>query len=141
MAKREGDGATPVATLRPVAVYWRNDRVARPRTALPSRAIRSDDGWCDDSRHRRYNRLVKLPFPASHETMRRDDALYDIVVELDWNRQPAIPGRGSAIFLHLARPGFTPTQGCIAVSLKTMRLILPRLSRATRIVVRHPLAR
>jgi L,D-peptidoglycan transpeptidase YkuD (ErfK/YbiS/YcfS/YnhG family) len=136
--KREGDGATPVATMRPVAVYWRDDRVRRPPTILPVRPIRADDGWCDDGAHRRYNRRVRLPFPAGHETMRRADALYDIVVELDWNRAPAVRGRGSAIFLHLAKPGFPATQGCIAVSLKTMRLILPHLRPTTRIVVRHP---
>lgn len=136
--KREGDGATPLATMRPVAVYWRADRVRRPRTRLPVRPIRAHDGWCDDVAHRRYNRLVRLPFPAGHEKMRRDDGLYDIVVELDWNRTPAMRGRGSAIFLHLAKPGFPPTQGCIAVTLKTMRLILPHLRPTTRIAVRHP---
>lgn len=134
--KREGDGATPRAVLRPLAVYWRRDRVARPVTPLPARPISPRDGWCDDVRHPRYNCLVPLPFPASHETMHRDDHLYDIVIDLDWNRRPAVSGRGSAIFLHLARPGYTPTQGCIAVSLKTMRLLLPRLTRDTRIVVR-----
>jgi L,D-peptidoglycan transpeptidase YkuD (ErfK/YbiS/YcfS/YnhG family) len=138
VGKREGDGATPVATLRPVAVYWRADRLLRPRTVLPIRPIRADDGWCDDVAHRRYNRPVRLPFPAGHETMRRTDGLYDIVVELDWNRTPAVRGRGSAIFLHLAKPGFPPTQGCVAVSLETMRLILPHLRPSTRVIVRHP---
>jgi L,D-peptidoglycan transpeptidase YkuD (ErfK/YbiS/YcfS/YnhG family) len=134
--KREGDGATPVATMRPVAIYWRADRLLRPRTALPIRPIRADDGWCDDVAHRRYNRSVRLPFPASHEAMRRTDGLYDVVVELDWNRAPAVRGRGSAIFLHLAKPDLSPTQGCIAVSIETMRRILPRLRPTTRIIVR-----
>ncbi len=135
VAKREGDGATPRAALRPLAAWWRPDHALRPPTALPLRPIRADDGWCDDPRHRRYNRAVRLPFMASHERMRRDDRLYDVVVELDWNTRPAIRGRGSAIFLHVARPGYAPTEGCIAVSPRTMQLILPHLRRTTRIVV------
>jgi L,D-peptidoglycan transpeptidase YkuD (ErfK/YbiS/YcfS/YnhG family) len=133
--KREGDGATPRATLRPLAVRYRPDRGRRPATHLPVGVIRPGDGWCDDPRDRRYNRPVALPFPASHERMHRDDALYDVVVILDWNMRPAVRGRGSAIFLHIARPGFAPTEGCIAVSPAAMRRLLPRLRRSSRIVV------
>lgn len=134
--KREGDGATPRAVLRPIAVHWRRDRLRRPPASLPLKPIRPSDGWCDDARHRRYNQPVRLPFPASHEAMHRADHLYDIVIDLDWNRRPAVAGRGSAIFLHLARPGYLPTEGCIAVSPKTMRLILSRLTRRSRFIVR-----
>ncbi|WP_293860436.1 L,D-transpeptidase family protein [uncultured Alsobacter sp.] len=134
-AKREGDGATPAGPLRPMAVRYRPDRTARPRARLPVGAIRPTDGWCDDPRHPRYNRPVPLPFPAGHERLHRADAVYDVVVILDWNMRPAIRGRGSAIFLHLARPGFTPTEGCIAVSPAAMRRLLPLLGRSTRIVV------
>ncbi|MHB2168329.1 L,D-transpeptidase family protein [Alsobacter sp. R-9] len=133
--KREGDGATPLGVLRPLGVFWRRDRVTRPLCLLPRRPIQANDGWCDDVNHPRYNRPVRLPFPASHETMRRADHLYDVVIDLDWNRRPAIRGRGSAIFLHLARAGYAPTEGCIAVSAKTMRLLLPLLTPATRLVV------
>ncbi len=134
-AKREGDGGTPAGALQPVELMLpRRQRPSR-RTVSSCRPIRPDQGWCDDPRHPRYNRRVPLPFPGSHERLWRDDALYDCVIELDWNRRPAIKGRGSAIFLHIARPGFTPTEGCIAISQSAMRRLLPLLSTETRIVI------
>lgn len=122
--KREGDGATPAAALRLVACHYRADRLPRPATRLPLLPIRPDDGWCDDPADRAYNRPVQLPYPAGHERMWRDDHLYDVVVVLDWNLDRPIPGRGSAIFFHLAAPGFAPTAGCVAVTLPAMRRIL-----------------
>jgi len=86
--------------------------------------MRKDDGWCDDVEHGRYNCPVRLPFSASHETMWRDDGLYDVVGVLDWNLRPRIRRRGSAIFLHLAGPGFPPTAGCIAVTRRGLSLLL-----------------
>lgn len=113
--KREGDGGTPVARLRAIRGYYRPDRMIRPRTSLPLRPLRPEDGWCDAPSSRLYNRPVRLPQASSHERMWRDDDLYDLVLDLSWNRRPAVPGRGSAIFLHAARPGYRPTEGCIAV--------------------------
>ena len=86
---------------------------------------------------RNYNRPVTIPYAASHETMRRQDRLYDFCIVLDWNIRPRRRGRGSAIFFHLARPGFTPTQGCVAVTLATMRRLLPHLSTDTVLHVRR----
>jgi L,D-peptidoglycan transpeptidase YkuD (ErfK/YbiS/YcfS/YnhG family) len=123
-AKREGDGGTPVGAHRLVGVLYRADRVRRPVTRLPVVSIRRDDGWCDDPADRRYNRPVRLPFAASHERLWRDDGLYDLVVILGYNLAPPVPGRGSAIFTHLAGPGFAPTAGCVAVELGAMRRLL-----------------
>lgn len=125
--KREGDGATPRGSFELLNVYYRSDRGARPKTALPVSAIAQDDGWCDAPGHPRYNRPVKLPFAPSHETLWREDRLYDIVVVLDCNMYPAVSGRGSAIFFHIAREGYTPTEGCVAVAPKDMQLILDRV--------------
>lgn len=125
--KREGDGATPVARLRPLAVLYRPDRGPRPRTALPVRAIRRADGWCDDPADRNYNRRVAIPYPASHEELARADGLYDLVVVLDWNTRPRMPGRGSAIFVHVARPDSAPTAGCVALEAQALRRLLARL--------------
>jgi L,D-peptidoglycan transpeptidase YkuD (ErfK/YbiS/YcfS/YnhG family) len=97
---------------------------------------RVTDGWCDALKHRRYNRPVPLPFSDSHERMWRDDHLYDRVVEIGWNDRPVIRGRGSAIFLHLARPGYTPTEGCVAVSRADMMKLLPLIGPQTRIDIR-----
>lgn len=113
--KREGDGATPAGRLRLLSLIVRPDRLKRPRAGVPIRVMRRNDGWCEDSRHGRYNCPIRLPHPAGHETMWRDDSLYDVVGVLDWNMRPRIRGRGSAIFLHLARPGYGPTAGCIAL--------------------------
>ena len=123
-AKREGDGGTPAGMLGLVSGYYRADRMPRPTTRLPLAPIGPRDGWCDDPGDRRYNRPVSLPYPASHERLWRKDGLYDIVVVLDWNLAVPVPGRGSAIFFHLAAPGFTPTAGCVAVTLPAMRRVL-----------------
>ncbi len=129
--KREGDGASPrgIFTLR--RVLYRADRVTRPVTGLPVRALREQDGWCDAAGDRNYNRTVTHPYPASAERLWREDGLYDIVVVLDHNERPRIQGRGSAIFMHVARAGCRPTEGCIALSLKDLRKVLamarPRL--------------
>jgi L,D-peptidoglycan transpeptidase YkuD (ErfK/YbiS/YcfS/YnhG family) len=134
--KREGDGATPAGAHELVMVYYRPDRVHRPVTRLPVAALRPDAGWCDDPADRDYNRPVTLPFAASHEELWRDDRLYDIVVVLDWNLYRPVAGRGSAIFLHLAAPGFAPTAGCIAVTEPAMRRLLATASETTFLDVR-----
>jgi L,D-peptidoglycan transpeptidase YkuD (ErfK/YbiS/YcfS/YnhG family) len=133
--KREGDGATPIGTWALVAVFYRADRVARPRTVLPVRALRPSDGWCDAVGDRNYNRLVCHPYPASAESLWRQDLIYDLIVVLSHNRVPRIQGAGSAIFMHLARPGFTPTAGCIALGERDLRLILARSSERTRLKI------
>jgi L,D-peptidoglycan transpeptidase YkuD (ErfK/YbiS/YcfS/YnhG family) len=133
--KREGDGASPVGRLRLLQAFYRADRGPRPRTGLKLRRIRPQDGWSDDPQDRRYNRLVPLPCPTSHEKMWRDDHLYDVVLDIAWNRGPIVKQRGSAIFLHLARPGFTPTEGCVAVDRRMIRRLLERIGPRTRIEI------
>src|SRR3954471_22241847 len=113
--KREGDGASPVGRFRVLQAFYRADRLPRPRTLLALRAIGPQDGWCDDASDRRYNRPIRLPDPARHERMRREDGLYDLVLDLSFNRGPILRGRGSAIFLHCAKSGFAPTEGCVAL--------------------------
>lgn len=114
-------------------VSWRAISAGRfrARSALPLKAISPTLGWCEVPDDRNYNRPVKIPYGASHERMQRDDRLYDAVVVLDWNIRPRRRGRGSAIFFHLARSGFSPTEGCVAVSHAVMARLLPLLSRRT----------
>lgn len=109
--KREGDGATPRARIRPVDSLG---RARRPTAALPFRRIRASDGWCDDPASGRYNCLVKRPFPAGHEQLLRDDAIYDNIFVTNHNQKPRVRGAGSAIFIHVAQPGLSPTAGCLA---------------------------
>jgi L,D-peptidoglycan transpeptidase YkuD (ErfK/YbiS/YcfS/YnhG family) len=134
--KREGDGATPAGRLDLLTVLYRPDRIARPATALPVMPLTPDAGWCDDPGDRRYNRPVRLPYAASHERLWRDDGLYDVVVVLDYNFRRPRPGTGSAIFLHIAAPDFSPTEGCVALGLTAMRRLLARAGPGTWLEVR-----
>lgn len=127
--KREGDGATPRAAMRLIGGYLRRDRIALPPTRLPMRAIRWDMLWCDAPRHAAYNRPVRAPFPAGHERMMRDDGLYDVCLVMDWNISCRRRHAGSAIFFHLIRPGYEPTEGCVAVSLPAMRRLIRHMHR------------
>jgi L,D-peptidoglycan transpeptidase YkuD (ErfK/YbiS/YcfS/YnhG family) len=118
--KREGDGATPAGLWPLRSLLWRPDRLTAPSSRLPARAIEPDDGWCDAPGDPAYNRLVRLPYPASAERMWREDGVYDLVVVLGYNDTPVVPGAGSAIFVHVARPDYAVTEGCIAVALKDL---------------------
>lgn len=122
--KREGDGATPVGLLPLRRLLYRADRVARPAAAVPAEPMAPDDGWCDDPTHRDYNHQIRLPHPARHERLWREDALYDVVGVLGWNDAPVERGRGSAIFLHLARPDYGPTEGCVALAPRDLSELL-----------------
>ena len=125
----EGDGVTPCGAWPIRHVLYRPDRIARPHTALPVAPLRPDMGWCDAVGDANYNRLVTLPYAASHERLWREDHLYDVVVILGVNDFPRSKGRGSAIFMHLARPGYLPTEGCVALSrpdmLKALAMLRP----------------
>ena len=104
-------------------------------TQLPSRPIRSDDGWCEDPSDRHYNRPVKVPPDSKADRLRRQDGLYDFIIEIDHNTRPRIAGRGSAVFVHVARPGFAPTAGCVALKTNALKRLLERVGPHTRIVI------
>jgi L,D-peptidoglycan transpeptidase YkuD (ErfK/YbiS/YcfS/YnhG family) len=133
--KREGDGATPRGTFRLKRLWWRAGRHARPVTLLPVKRIRPDDGWCEDPSDRHYNRRITVPPNSKADRLARKDNLYDFIVELDHNTRPRIAGRGSAVFIHVARPGFAPTAGCVALDINALRRLLARLGPRTKIMV------
>ena len=133
--KREGDGATPLGRWPLRVALYNPARVMRPRTALPLRAIGRADGWCDASGDRNYNRAVRQPYAASAERLWREDALYDVLVVLGHNDRPRVRGRGSAIFLHVARPGYLPTEGCIALRRDHLLRLLGRLTPSTAMII------
>lgn len=122
--KREGDGATPAGLLPLRRVLYRPDRVARPDSGLPVSALDPGDGWCDDPAHPEYNQGVRLPHPGRCERLWREDGLYDLVAVLGHNDAPVVPGRGSAIFLHVAAPGYAPTEGCVALARDDLEALL-----------------
>jgi L,D-peptidoglycan transpeptidase YkuD (ErfK/YbiS/YcfS/YnhG family) len=133
--KFEGDGGTPRGTFHPVRLWWRADRHLRPRTFLPVRAIRSTDAWSEDPADRHYNRPVMRAPGESGDRLKRDDHLYDFIVEIDHNARPRIARRGSAVFLHLARANFSPTAGCVGMTRGAMLRLLARIGPRTRIVI------
>ena len=122
--KREGDGATPIATLPLRRVLYRADRVARPRCAVPVMPLAPHDGWCDDPADRAYNLPIRLPYDARHEALWRSDAVYDVIGVLGWNDAPVVRRAGSAIFLHVARHDYHPTEGCVALALPDLLAVL-----------------
>ncbi len=133
--KREGDGGTPSGVYHPMKLWWRADRHPRPKTYLPVRAIRSEDAWCEDPRDRHYNQPIRLVRDQAGDRLTRADHLYDFIVEIDHNAGPRIAGRGSAVFLHLARPNFSPTAGCVAMTKSSMLRLLRRMGPRTRIMI------
>jgi L,D-peptidoglycan transpeptidase YkuD (ErfK/YbiS/YcfS/YnhG family) len=135
VGKREGDGATPIGRFALREVFYRGDRVARPRSSLPVTALKATDGWCDDARDRNYNRRVRHPYPGSAERLWRDDHLYDLIVVLGYNDGPRVKGRGSAIFMHVAAPGLKPTQGCIALERRHLMRLIAFAPRGTQIAI------
>jgi L,D-peptidoglycan transpeptidase YkuD (ErfK/YbiS/YcfS/YnhG family) len=133
--KREGDGGTPKGTYHPLQLWWRADRHPRPRTYLPVRPIRPEDAWCEDPRDRRYNQPIRLVRDQHGDRLTREDHLYDFIVEIDHNAGPRVAGRGSAVFLHLARPNFSPTAGCVSMTKSSMLRLLRRMGPQTKITI------
>lgn len=133
--KREGDGGTPRGVFHPRRLWWRADRHVRPKSFLPARAIRPEDAWCEDVADRRYNQAIRLSRGEAGDRLTREDHLYDFIVEIDHNTRPRIAGRGSAVFLHLARTNFAPTAGCVSMTRSDMLRLLRRMGPRTRIVI------
>ncbi len=134
--KREGDHKSPIGRYPLRRVFYRPDVFKTPpSTALPIQAIGPNDGWCDDPALPDYNRPVALPFAGSHEKLWRDDRVYDLVIEIGYNDDPPVPGRGSAIFLHIARPDFSGTEGCVALPLDDVLEIIRDLDSNSTIAI------
>lgn len=132
--KREGDGATPLGVMSILGGFHKGGLRILPRHFIKLQRVNRCDGWCDGVGDANYNRRVRLPYKSSSEKLFRDDDLYDIALIPDWNICRRIQNCGSAIFIHLARPQFAPTEGCIALSRRTMARILPYISRKTKII-------
>src|SRR5438874_349139 len=136
LKRREGDGITPVGSWPLRRVLFRADRLeAPPRTILPVEPIEPDDAWCDIPGDPNYNRLVRLPYATMDERLWRDDALYDLIVVVGFNDAPVVQGKGSAIFMHLARPEYTPTAGCVALARDDLLAGIAQLRRGEKLVI------
>ena len=135
--KREGDGGTPRGRFFPVRVWWRADRMPRPRTLLPLRRIGPADAWCENPSDRRYNKPFERSAHEPGDRLWRDDGLYDLFIEINHNIRPRVAGRGSAVFIHVARPGFAPTAGCVALRLRDLQKLLSWMGPKTRIKIHN----
>lgn len=131
--KAEGDGVTPKGIHKIVGMLYRPDRIARP--APWAQPIGPGDLWSDDVNDPAYNQQVRHPHPFSHEDLRRADPMYDLVILTDWNWPTAVPGRGSAIFIHQWRGPGRPTAGCVAFRRDHLRWIAARITHNTRLVI------
>ncbi len=135
-AKREGDGATPSGAWRLMHGGYRADRGLPPNGPIPIRRVGPRDLWSDDPAAPEYNHAVRAPYAPSHERLMRADRLYDMVLVTDWNWPDAVPGAGSAIFVHVWRGPRKPTAGCLAFRPDHLRWILARWTARSRILVR-----
>lgn len=135
--KQEGDGVTPIGDWQMQRILYRPDKISSPESGLPVQPIEEDDGWCDAPDDPNYNRPVKLPYGASHEKMWREDNLYDVVVILGHNDNPPIPGAGSAIFFHVAKADYSPTEGCVALPIDTLLSFLKNCQPGDRLSIRE----
>ncbi|HEY1382939.1 MAG TPA: L,D-transpeptidase family protein [Dongiaceae bacterium] len=128
--KREGDGGTPVGRFAFRRLLYRADRIPHIETRLPARHIDPADAWCDDPADAAYNQPVRLPYPARHERLWLDSHLYDLVVVIGHNDDPVVKSAGSAVFLHLARDDWGPTEGCIAFRREDLLAIVAQITTA-----------
>lgn len=133
--KYEGDGATPRGRFRLVQLWWRADRHSCPHTLLPVRRITADLAWCENTSDRRYNRAFRRSANEPGDRLWRDDRLYDLIIEIDHNTRPRVAGRGSAVFIHVARPDRSPTAGCVALRANELRRLLAAIGPQTRIAI------
>ena len=132
---REGDGVTPLGSFSIREIFFRPDRIKNISSMLPLWKIAPDDGWCDAPGDPNYNRLVKLPYPASAEHLWREEHVYDLVAVLGYNDDPVVAGKGSAIFLHLAKPGYSATHGCVALRYEDALAAIEQLQPGDQVIV------
>ena len=134
--RRQGDGSTPAGTYALRKLWYRADKVPTITCALPTQIIHEQDGWCDDASSPDYNRHVLLPFAGGHqELFRPNDDLYDLVLEIGYNDNPAVPGLGSEIFMHVAREAMTPTAGCIALKKEDLVKVIADLNETSTLTI------
>jgi L,D-peptidoglycan transpeptidase YkuD (ErfK/YbiS/YcfS/YnhG family) len=135
MDKVEGDGCTPTGRFPVRRLFYRPDRMRGLASSIPMQPMSPSDGWCDDPADSAYNRLITRPYPGRHEALWREDAIYDLVLAIGHNDDPVVPGKGSAVFLHLAQPDYTPTEGCVAFARADFVALLGAMEPTTSIVI------
>jgi L,D-peptidoglycan transpeptidase YkuD (ErfK/YbiS/YcfS/YnhG family) len=130
---KEGDNVTPKGMFKITRIYYRPDKIKKIISPINIIKIKKNMGWCDDPTSNSYNKEIKLPTKFGYEKLYRKDHIYDLIAVISYNVNPIIKGKGSAIFLHIAKKKFSPTQGCIALKKKDLLLLLSKISKNTKI--------
>jgi len=133
--KKEGDLITPVGSYTIKYILYRKDRVRKIQTKVKKFIIKKNMGWCDDPRSKKYNKLIKLPFFYNYEKLYRKENIYDIILVLNFNMNPIIKNRGSAIFVHVAKKNYEKTEGCIALKKVHLLKILKELKNNSKVMI------
>ena len=129
--RKEGDLITPKGKFKVNYIMYRKDRVHNLKSKIKVIPIKKDMGWCNDASSHRYNKLIKFPFKYSAERLYRKDSTYDIILVLNYNLNPIRKGKGSAIFIHIAKKNSKKTLGCVAVSRKDLKKIIKKIKKST----------
>ena len=133
--KQEGDNVTPTGTFKIVKIYYRSDRIKKISSKFRAIEITKNMGWCDDPNSKNYNQLINLPSKYGHEKLFKKNNIYDIIVVLNYNMKPVVKNKGSAIFIHVAKKNYQPTQGCIALKKNDLLKILSKINKNIKIKV------
>ena len=132
--KKEGDKATPCGIFTFGKLYYRADRIKKIKTQLKVKTIKKNMGWCNNPKNKKYNKEINLNSIKAGEKLFRNDHKYDAFIFINYNSKPTIPGKGSAIFLHLTR-SFKSTAGCIAINKKNFLFLAKFLKSKTKIKI------
>jgi L,D-peptidoglycan transpeptidase YkuD (ErfK/YbiS/YcfS/YnhG family) len=133
--KKEGDNITPRGIFKITSIYYRPDRIKTISTQLKKIKITKNIGWCDDPKSNFYNKEIKLPNKFSHEKFYRKDNLYDIIAILNYNTNPIIKNKGSAIFIHIANNNYKPTAGCVGIKKSNLIKLLSIIKKNNKIKI------
>ena len=114
LKKKEGDLITPKGKYKIKYLLYRKDRV-KIQSKIRKITIKKNMGWCDDPDSKQYNKLIRLPSAYKYEKLYKKENIYDIILVLNYNMNPIIKNKGSAIFIHVARKNYKKTEGCVAI--------------------------
>ena len=129
--KKEGDLITPRGSYKIKGILYRRDKIKNLKTKFRKKTIEKNMGWCDDPNSKKYNQLIKLPSKYNFEKLYRNDDMYDIIFVLNFNTNPIIKNKGSAIFIHIAKRNFSPTKGCVAIKKNDIKKLAHKINRKT----------
>ena len=133
--RKEGDLITPKGEYKIKFILYRKDRLKKITSKIKLIVIKKNMGWCDDPNSNHYNKLVKLPYEYNYEKLYKKENIYDIILVLDYNMNPVIKNRGSAIFIHIAKKNYKKTEGCIAVKKKSLLKIIKDIKKNTKVKI------